>query len=373
MTNVAYIGQCADMSRFCGMKEAAAAWYERHAKAILAILIAAAILAVPELAFADQITDGIANVFTSITDVLLSPFRDAMIDHIAGNVGTLAGLTDIVLAPAKHTIPVTENGRLSNFTDAAAVLNSAGDLPMKEVLAYIIGVYDVIKPVCYTILAIVFGIQTIKILQQPDNPVGGVPYIEKFGWMWIKFALLKLLMDDSMDISVAIFNLFAKMGQDIATSSNSFLGALDAQTVTDTVKTTLQSSFGNTELAGMMVNTIFLLIADIALWIVLVLVYISVYGRWLQVFIYLPFAPLFFSFLGEDETKQMFWSYIRSIAGAGLAMIITIILVKAVPAIMMACITTDRTLAGVGVIGSVVLVGWSCMHAGQWAHDMIGG
>ena len=348
-----------------------AAWLDRHGKAVAALLIAGIVLIIPRPAFADAILDGLGTLVDNIGNFMLTPFRDAMIDVIAGEISTTSGLADILLEPAKHTIPLTggETGTLSGFSgNASALLAADSSLPLKEVLVYVVEIYNVIKPVCYTILGLVFAIQFVKIIQQPDNPTGGVPYVEKFAWMWIKFAVLKLLLDNSIDISVAIFNFFASLGKLIADA-----GPFSADDIEATVRTTLTNNFSNTQLGGEMVNLIFLFFGLIIVFIVALLIFVSVYGRWLQIFIYLPFAPLFFALLGEDETKQMFWSYIRSIAGAGLAMVITIIIVRSLPAILTISTLGDSRLGTIGIWGSEILIGWAVMHAGQWAHDMIGG
>ena len=348
-----------------------AAWLDRHGKAVAALLIAGIVLIIPRPAFADAILDGLGTLVDNIGNFMLTPFRDAMIDVIAGEISTTSGLADILLEPAKHTIPLTggETGTLSGFSgNASALLAADSSLPLKEVLVYVVEIYNMIKPVCYTILGLVFAIQFVKIIQQPDNPTGGVPYVEKFAWMWIKFAVLKLLLDNSIDISVAIFNFFASLGKLIADA-----GPFSSDDIEATVRTTLTNNFSNTQLGGEMVNLIFLFFGLIIVFIVALLIFVSVYGRWLQIFIYLPFAPLFFALLGEDETKQMFWSYIRSIAGAGLAMVITIIIVRSLPAILTISTLGDSRLGTIGIWGSEILIGWAVMHAGQWAHDMIGG
>lgn len=348
-----------------------AAWLDRHGKAVAALLIAGIVLIIPRPAFADAILDGLGTLVDNIGNFMLTPFRDAMIDVIAGEISTTSGLADILLEPAKHTIPLTggETGTLSGFSgNASALLAADSSLPLKEVLVYVVEIYNVIKPVCYTILGLVFAIQFVKIIQQPDNPTGGVPYVEKFAWMWIKFAVLKLLLDNSIDISVAIFNFFASLGKLIADA-----GPFSSDDIEATVRTTLTNNFSNTQLGGEMVNLIFLFFGLIIVFIVALLIFVSVYGRWLQIFIYLPFAPLFFALLGEDETKQMFWSYIRSIAGAGLAMVITIIIVRSLPAILTISTLGDSRLGTIGIWGSEILIGWAVMHTGQWAHDMIGG
>ena len=353
-----------------GLPRRAAAWIDRHRKVAAAVFIVGFIIILPRPAYADAILDGLGKLVDNIGNFMLTPFRDAMIDTIAGHISSTSRLADMMLEPAKHTIPLTDGAThtLSGFSgNESALLAADSSLPLKEVLVYVVKIYNVIKPICYTILGLVFAIQFVKIIQQPDNPTGGVPYVEKFAWMWIKFAVLKLLLDNSIDISVAIFNFFAEIGKRIAD-----VGPFSSDDIEATVRTTLENNFSNTQLGGEMVNLIFLFFGLIVVFIVAILIFVSVYGRWLQIFIYLPFAPLFFAFLGEDETKQMFWSYVRSIAGAGLAMVITIILVRSLPAILTISTLGDSRLGTIGIWGSEILLGWAVMHAGQWAHDMIG-
>ena len=54
-------------------------------------------------------------------------------------------------------------------------------------------------------------------------------------------------------------------------------------------------------------------------------------------------------------------------------MVITIIIVRSLPAILTISTLGDSRLGTIGIWGSEILIGWAVMHAGQWAHDMIGG
>lgn len=361
---------------------------ERNWLQVLAAIAVACVLAFsPTYAMAfglddlkNSVNDGINNALTSIGDMLIEPIRQVEIDSIADTVQRISEISDTISSSADHTIPLAQDGKLTGFSSPDQIMDAGGDLPFKEVLAYAVGIYNAIKPICYTILGLVFAIQFVKILQQPDNPVGSVPYVEKFAWMWIKFAILKLLLDESINITVGIFNIFAKLGSLIATgdNGNAWLKITQSSEVKEIVKNAMQSTFTATGLAGMFNDGLMLLFAHLIAFVVMIIAFVAIYGRWFQLFIYLPFAPLFFALLGEDETKQMFWSYIRSIVGLGLAFVITIVVVKAMPAMLSVSVSlgskpgVSGDIGGYSVVGVVVLIGWCLTHAGQWAHDMIG-
>lgn len=359
-----------------------------HMQMLVALAIACVMALSPTYAMAwglddlkNSVDDGISSALTAVGDMLIEPIRQVEIDSIADTVQRISEISDGISSSADHTIPLAQDGKLTGFSNPQQIMDAGGSLPFKEVLAYAVGIYNAIKPICYTILGLVFAIQFVKILQQPDNPVGSVPYLEKYAWMWIKFSILKILLDESINITVGIFNIFAKLGSMIATgdNGNAWLRITQSSEVKQIVKDAMQTTFTATGLAGMFSDGLILVLAHIIAFIVMIVAFVAIYGRWFQLFIYLPFAPLFFALLGEDETKQMFWSYIRSIVGLGLAFVITIVVVKAMPAMLSVSVSlggnsgVSGDIGGYSVVGVVVLIGWCLTHAGQWAHDMIGG
>ncbi len=327
--------------------------------AVLAVAILTLVL-LPNFAFADDIGTQIANF-------IFKPFRTGLAIATAQTISELGQQADRGFEYINASIRTAGNG----------ISTTQSNVPMDGFANVVIAVTQGIMPICYTVLGIVFAIRMIKALQEPDNGPGNVPYIEKFAWLWIKFCLLKLVMDNSVGITIGVFNEIMRIvGIVGATGYANSPSNLDFNTVKDNILHALESNdslFDAIPVGGILISGLLGLVAYLGSMFLKVVVFISTYGRWAQVWICLCFAPLFFSFAGLDETKGMFCSYLKTMAGLALAFAMTAILLKALAPVLYSFATTGNGDVMLGILGVEFVFIFALMKVGSWSRDLIGG
>jgi hypothetical protein len=259
-------------------------------------------------------------------------------------------------------------GKTGRFTTA----NKGGaNMPMHELIGYTMIVYDSIKPIGATILAILCAVQLVRLIRPPESGPN-TPYMEQFIWLFIQFALMKVMFDNSMDITAALFNSIADVTSKVAGTPEAFnaSGIYDALVKFGEAHTGIGDVFVLVIIVG--------LVGVVLSWIMNAVVYVASYLRWFQLFVYLPFAPLAFGCLGLDESRHFFWGYLRSIMGAALGFLITVIILKSLPSVFTSTFATwsqgdVSDLSFANVLGIQIMYIYALTHAGSWAHEIIGG
>ncbi len=308
----------------------------------------------------------------------------AIFGIIATIVNGICSVAVSSIPQVAHKIPVNGDGMVQNFTtNGATDAATEAGIPMASLFGYAIKVFNTLKPLCYTILAVIILISMVRELQKPGNGPSNVPYAENIFWIWFKFAILKFLMDRSMDITVAIFNTIA----DVTVK----LGALAPKStdITQKVKDNLIAcavggkgqdalqKFMDGWNFGMLFSlfAIYALVGLIVAVLLYVTVYLSSYGRWMQLFVILPLAPIFFALAGLDETKQMFWHYVKEIVASSLAFLMTVVVLLSLPDSMgnFATSFSSNAMGFLSFIGIEALYVFVLRGVGGWAHDLVGG
>jgi hypothetical protein len=343
-----------EMARAEGAYRVGRLWQRKGVRVgayVLATLIVTVVaLAIPRPALADVVAD-IENGF-------LQPFADGIKNVYASAIDQIADTASQGFDLLNKQIP--HNAKTGEFN------KNGTDVTLSGFGVVVSGCTNAFATISYQILGIVFGIQFIKEIQRPDNGPGNVPYVERFAMLWVKFSILKILVDNSLNLSISVFNTIQGLVNKIPT-----YGAGSTFTSDNAIKI-IQSLNPGT----VMLNIVILLIAYLGALVLATIIYVAVYGRWVQLWVYLCFSPIFFSFAGLDETRPMFMSYIKSIMGCALAFVITAILLKSISPVMGGIFTesvnTGHNSLG-GLLGIEFLFALSLLKCGSWAHDLIGG
>ncbi len=321
------------------------------------LAVALLFLLVPNFAFA-------LDIGKDLADFVFKPVYEAEADITAKAISAIASSANDGF----------KNVNVSLRTAGTGLSPTQTNVPMDGFANVVIAVTQGIMPVCYTVLGIVFAIRMIKALQEPDNGPGNVPYIEKFAWLWIKFCLLKLVMDNSVGITIGVFNEVIRIVDIVGAAG--FTGAGVDLNVDEVKNRIIQSLTNGNEAPGIgsvTISALMGLIGYLASFVLQLIVYVATYARWAQVWVCLCFSPLFFSFAGLDETKGMFWSYLKTMAGLALAFVMTAILLKALPPVLIGVASTGRNDFMFGLIGIEVVFIIALMKVGSWSRDLIGG
>ena len=333
---------------------------------LLTLVVTVVALAIPRPALADPLS--------IIVDGLLTPFEHMLEDGYAAIINGVANVANEGFNLVNKQIPHNAGTGAFNPKSTDVTLSGFGKV--------VKGTSDAFNTISYQILGIVFGIQFIKEVQRPDNGPGNVPYVERFAMLWVKFAILKILVDKSLDLSISIFNTIQGLtykiptyGADVKLNNGQIKAAVDGALGIGGAAAA-KSAFGFAISKSILFVIVLLLIMFVIAFILGCIVYLSVYGRWIQLWVYLCFAPIFFAFAGLDETRPMFMSYMKSIFGCGLAFVITAVLLKSMAPVIGGMFSAS-TQGALGLLLSTIAVEIlymvALMKCGSWAHDLIGG
>lgn len=308
-----------------------------------------------------------------ILDSIFKPILDAAIGVEAGVLSAACNLVTMELPSLAKSIPTDAHGSL---TAVAGQANVGSGIPMGGIIGFVETCYDGIRPLGATFLAVLFGLQILRVVREGEQGPGQVPYVERFGWLFLRFAVIKVFFDRSMDVTVGIFNAFSSVSVAVAGNDSS-------TDYYDMIKNAMSATMANEATIG----TLFLLVILIGIVMLLlslvltVMMYVAAYARWLQLFVMLPFAPLAFASLASDETRHFFWGYLRTIVGCALAFLITIIIARSFPVVLASTLSSpDLTNGPLAALGGVIgLAGVMSLYilalakSGSWAQAVLGG
>lgn len=392
---------------------------KRRIEQIALVVLAAAwvVLVLPRTAQAIDIISTVGEVVLAAIGAILFPIRVSVSAIAAGIIGGALELSTSISSEAAFTIATSGGG--------FHLQQLGGNHPMSAMYNFILGAYPQFQALAYSILGIVMGLKTLRMVQEPDNSPSGLPYIEKIGFLLFKFIILKLLIDYAVDIAIMVFNEVARISQYLDSSAFATASGSTGSAVTDlfcllmgipagSLSGELAASFSNgipsaevigqfltydqwkalahigeTELsfASVLADMVFAAIPLLIMGIVIyVISLVSIMSRWLQLFVYLVFSPVALAFYGLDETKQITISYFKSILASAVAFLITVVLLKGMKSVIVAAIgadmgaglaatmaSTDITSSGLQIVGYLFVFAYSLTKAGSWAHDLIGG
>lgn len=353
-------------------------WDRRRTLATCALCatVALTLLAlVPSVARAAGVLDVVTNPLQWLSDKFSEPIKEVYTKGLAVCLNDhLTSLAEGKALDVAIALPFSSTGA------------AAGSLPVdNEALKHawdflFVGrgsLYALTKVLANTILSIVLGVKMLRLIQEPDHNQNGFPYLEKIAWMALTFALLKTALDKAIPLSSLIFNTvnntltLAIANVDVV--ERTFDAAETAVSIVDACWMVVEGAF----LAKVILVGIRTLLLFAAIAILDLTASFAIVTRYLQLFIYLVFAPLFFAFAGLEETRSMFIGYLKSIFSFGLAFTITVIVLKLVPVVFVPSftgMTSDNIGMKSGNIIVTFLVLEQCLiHAGAWAHDLIGG
>lgn len=312
----------------------------------------------------------------------------ALADFSAGAMLQAVTFASDMAADLGHAIPTAADHTVSGWTMAEATKHAAeSHIPLSGAFGFTIVAYNALRPLCYTILAAMILIAMVREVQRADRPNASVPYVEKISWLWIKFWVLKTLVDKSLDITVNVFNLLADVAGTIAATlpdqrmvaKEEISGAITSSVLQglgiETADKITGDMFGNVFAMLLVV----LLVGFVASLVLCLQTYVATYARWLQLFVMLPFAPLALAFAGLEETRPMAMGYARSILSAGIAFAITAILLVSMPSVMGPALSDAVSSGGAGFLGALPVFGIQVLYifalrqAGSWARSVVGG
>lgn len=311
----------------------------------------------------------------------------AIADFIAGAMLQAVTFASGMAADLGHAIPTSADHTVSGWTMTEASQHaSESGIPLSGAFGFVIVAYNALRPLSYTVLATVILIEMVREVQRSDRPNASVPYVEKIAWLWVRFWVLKTLVDKSLDITVNVFNLLADVARAVVSALPEQAMAAREE-VSGAITGSVLQGLGiesSDKITGDMFGSIFamlivVLVVGFLVSLALCLqTYVSACARWLQLFVMLPFAPLALAFAGLEETRPMAMGYARSILAAGMAFVVTAVILVSMPSVMGPALSDSISRAGTGFLGALPVFGVQVLYifalrqAGSWARAAIG-
>ena len=216
----------------------------------------------------------------------------------------------------------------------------------------------IIMPVAYVTLAIVFLVQTAKLASKFDAN-GTMPAFKEVIFLLLYFVIFKVLIDNSFDMCVAVFNAINTIIQGI-----SEISFATAEPPADYFET-------GTVVGGLLTGLLFIVVCWLAAFAACVVGYFVIFGRSLQIYIYSAFAPIPLALMGLDETRSFGIGFIKNYIAVCLAGAIMFLVILMFPVIVHYAV---GSIGGVfSVLGACILYIMALIKSGSWAKDILGG
>lgn len=353
---------------------AARARAARVAAAALAAIALFSAAATPALAL------DVSGIFNGIIEFLSVPIKGffiALVDIIRGAMDTLNSVCVSIRADAGLGFSGTyADGSISiqgaSGNDFTSVLSALNSILMTGARAAMVP--------AGLIVSIVFAVKCVKTVMEPDGGPSGIPYFEKLAWILVQYAIFKGLIDYSVDITAAVFNEVQRITSTIGVGGD-MSGAISdwrelmVSNIENGWALTVDNA-GTLLLDALGYGAVFIVSVIVAVTTIM-----SVYARWIQAFIYLLAAPLFFSLAGLGETRPIFIGYLKSFAALALAFTFTVVLIGLAQTVFIGQVVTVHGASnrfGIDVYTLVVtiavglIVSRGLRSCGSWAKELVG-
>lgn len=252
----------------------------------LAILCLSIGIFMPNIAFAGlfNVTDDLSNwALTFISNLFLKPI-----------VKVLLNITSLILNQfnLQGMLTTTFENIIGNGDDTGVYT------AVKDVCT--VGV----QPVAQSILSLVMLLQVVKISQRMDAS-GTLPALKDLVYLAVYFSIFNFLITNSFSICAAVYEIVNGIIKQIG-SPQSMSYVIDLANVT----------FSIGDIVGVF---LFAIIGSLVSLLVLMLSYVMVYLRYIQLYIYAAFSPIPISLMGFEETKQFGINFFKNFVAVCLS------------------------------------------------------
>lgn len=231
---------------------------------------------------------------------------------------------------------------------------------------------SVAKPVAYTLLAILLLIDlyqvTMQISQQGGNNMSAATAVLR---SVLKYGAVKWAVDSATGLLTAIFSACINITSGIeahlpASSIASFFSTSELRTLVNDLSGGVLAQIG---------SLIVLLLALIGAYAAVISVAVIVMSCFVQLYIYLAFAPIPLSMLPEQQTCQIGIGFLKGFTGVCLQSAVIALTMRMFPYFMETFVTSADTLVGLAfntLLMSFALAA-SLASSGALAKALVGG
>ena len=324
----------------------------RHSKAIWAAIILLALGAVfvpTQFAY--------ASIADDINAWLCGVLRDFSNWIFAGQVKVLSSIgVDGILG-----------------ADFDEMLGNASDVSLYDIAH---SVWEVaILPIGCGVLSFVFTVKLIQISQRMDGNAA-MPGVKEVVFLLVFFAVFLFLIQHSFDLMQAIYEVIG-VAIDRVTGLFGSGGAIDLNQVSITTT--------DDDLPAQLAMVIVALISWVVVLIAYIIALVVCWARAIQLYLMAAFAPIPFSLMALDDTRQVGIGYLKSFTAVCLAGLIILVLLVAFPIVLggLNAVNPGTATPLDSIVGGMtyalqylamcILLILSLVKSGSWARDIVGG
>lgn len=205
----------------------------------------------------------------------------------------------------------------------------------KELQNILSGIYPIattiaktaIQPIAYMILAVTFALRFLDITKLTESDGGGFPIVERVGYMLVTFILCKFAIDNAPGIVTGIFNLL---------SHGAIAKATDpAEAHFATIFTTMCSNLPDTmSIADAFILFICVGLVSLTGFLMSCIVKFLIYGRAIQLYVYLVCSPIPLAMLANNETKSIGVSFLKNVLSVSFSFFILFVIMSFAPGLV---------------------------------------
>ena len=234
-----------------------------------------------------------------------------------------------------------------------------------------------IQPVAQSILALAMLMQVVKISQRMDA-TATLPALKDLVYLAVYFSIFNFLISNSFEICAAVYG-----------TVNGIIAQIGSPSSIGNVISLADVTFTMGDIFGIL---LFVIIGTLITLIVLMLAYVVVYLRYIQLYIYAAFSPIPISLMGFEETKQFGINFCKNFVAVCLSGAIIAFGLYVFPYLITSVFQDSTTSAAAGIVltaatngvapasiafikltAMVVCLGFVMMKSGSMAKDILGG
>ena len=257
--------------------------------------------------------------------------------------------------------------------DFDEMLGDAGTISLYDIAH---SVWEVaILPIGCGVLSFVFTVQLIKISQRMDGNAA-MPGVKEVVFLLVFFAVFLFLIQHSFDLMQAIYEVIG-IAIDRVTGLFGSGGTIDLNQVS--IITT------DDDLPAQLAMVIVALISWVVVLIAYIVALVVCWARAIQLYLMAAFAPIPFSLMALDDTRQVGIGYLKSFTAVCLAGLIILVLLVAFPIVLgsLNAVNPGTATPLDSIVGGMtyalqylamcILLILSLVKSGSWARDIVGG
>ena len=222
----------------------------------------------------------------------------------------------------------------------------------------------VIMPVAGIILTFIACYELIQLVISYNNLANFETW---FIWKWIfKTAIAVELITNTFDFTMAVFDV----AQHIILNAG---GVIQGDTsVSASALAQMQSTVESMSIFGIFGLYLQINIVDILMWILSKLVFVIIYCRMIEIYMYVSLAPIPFATFGNKEQSMIGQNYMRSLFALGFQGFLIMICVGIYAMLVQGLAFSSDIIASIwGMVGYTLLLAFSIFKTGGIARSIL--